>query len=133
MATGECNCAAVSFKISSKISDVYICHCSICRRSTGSGGIAVLLIENSAFSWIGGQELIKTWHKPGHDWQTSFCTNCGSSLPGINDDSHTYVPAGLILSGDLELKVTHHLWVSSKATWEEIADSGKQHFKSFEA
>jgi hypothetical protein len=56
MAIGECNCAAISFEISSKISDMYICHCSICRRSTGSGGIAVLLIKNSAFSRLGGKK-----------------------------------------------------------------------------
>ena len=40
MATGECNCGAVQFEIDAQLSGVFVCHCSICRRSTGSNGIA---------------------------------------------------------------------------------------------
>ena len=131
MATGECNCGAVAFEIATHISDVYICHCSICRRSTGSNGIAVVVVSNGDFRWVRGEELIKTWYKPGHDWQTSFCQNCGSPLPGVNDDSRMYVPASLITEGDENLRVAHHIWVSSKATWDEIGDNGKQHRQAF--
>ncbi|TQV88231.1 GFA family protein [Aliikangiella coralliicola] len=132
MITGECNCGAIAFEISCKVSDVYICHCSICRRSTGSGGIAVVVINNNDFRWLRGNDLIKTWDKPGHDWQTSFCKSCGSSLPGANDDLRMYVPAGLITNGEENLKVAHHIWVSSKAAWDEIGDSGKQHPEDFQ-
>ncbi|MDY6938353.1 MAG: GFA family protein [Cyanobacteriota bacterium] len=131
MAIGECNCGAVAFEIATNISDVYICHCSICRRSTGSNGIAVVVIRNEDFRWVRGEKLINTWQKPGHDWQTSFCKNCGSSLPGANDDLRTYVPAGLIIEGDENLQVAHHIWVNSKATWDEIGDNGKQHPQAF--
>lgn len=131
MAIGECNCGAVAFEITSKISDVFICHCSICRRSTGSNGIAVVVISNSDFRWVRGEKLINTWHKPEHDWKTSFCKNCGSPLPGVNDESRMYVPVGLISEGDENLKVAHHIWVGSKATWDEIGDNGKQHQQAF--
>ena len=131
MAIGECNCGAVAFEITSKISDVFICHCSICRRSTGSNGIAVVVISNSDFRWVRGEKLINTWHKPEHDWKTSFCQNCGSPLPGVNDESRMYVPVGLISEGDENLKVAHHIWVGSKATWDEIGDNGKQHQQAF--
>ena len=131
MAIGECNCGAVAFEITSKISDVFICHCSICRRSTGSNGIAVVVIRNSDFRWVRGEKRINTWHKPEHDWKTSFCQNCGSPLPGVNDESRMYVPVGLISEGDENLKVAHHIWVGSKATWDEIGDNGKQHQQAF--
>ncbi|NER80857.1 MAG: GFA family protein [Leptolyngbya sp. SIO1D8] len=133
MVTGECNCGAIAFEITSSISDVFICHCSICRRSTGSNGIAVVVISNGDFHWIRGEELINTWHKPGHDWQTGFCQNCGSPLPGVNDESRMYVPAGLITEGGEDLKVAHHIWVDSKATWDEIGDNGQQHQQAFGA
>ncbi|WDE02750.1 GFA family protein [Thalassomonas viridans] len=132
MTKGNCNCGAVTFEITTEISDVYICHCSICRKSTGSGGIAVLVIANDDFHWLTGTKLINTWHKPGHDWQTSFCKNCGSPLPGANDDARMHVPAGLISEGGKNLKVAHHLWVDSKAPWEEIGTSGKKHPESFQ-
>ncbi|WDE02499.1 GFA family protein [Thalassomonas actiniarum] len=131
MITGECNCGDIAFEITAKVSDVYVCHCSICRRATGSSGIAVIVVNNKEFSWVRGKELIKTWHKPKHDWQTSFCQNCGSSLPGANDESRMYVPAGVISSGADELRVTHHIYVDSKASWDEIADNGKQHREGF--
>lgn len=131
MAAGACNCGAVTFEIYSKISDVYICHCSICQRSTGSSGVAVVLVENDDFRWTRGEELINTWRKPGHDWQKWFCQNCGSPLPGANDESRMFVPVGLISEGGEELKVAHHIWVGSKAVWDEIGDSGRQHDKAF--
>ncbi|NRD72052.1 GFA family protein [Shewanella sp. VB17] len=131
MVTGECNCGEVAFEIASSITDVFICHCSICRLATGSNGIAVIVINNSDFRWIKGRKLIHTWDKPGHNWQTSFCQHCGSPLPGADDSSRMYVPVGLITQGGENLKVAHHIWVDSKAIWDQISDSGKQHQKAF--
>ena len=132
MALGECNCGAVAFEISADLSGVFVCHCSICRRSTGSNGIAVVVIDNNAFRWIRGEELITSWKKPGADWQTWFCGICGSPVPGINDESRMFVPAGLISDGGESLAVIHHVWVDSKAVWDEIGDSGQRHREAFE-
>lgn len=129
--TGSCNCGSVKFEISSEISDVYICHCSICRKSTGSGGIAVAIVSNDDLLWLEGHDFIKTWHKPNHDWQTSFCINCGSPLPGKNDEEASYVPVSLLDSGQGRLEVKHHLFVGSKPSWENISDNGVQHKNGF--
>ena len=131
MAKGECNCGAVAFEINANFSDVIICHCSICRRSTGSNGIAVVVIDKGAFQWTRGEQQIATWKKPGADWQTWFCRICGSPLPGENDDSRMFVPVGLILEGGETLRVAHHIWVDSRASWDEIGDSGKRHPEAF--
>jgi hypothetical protein len=131
MATGECNCGAVKFGIDADLSTVYFCHCSICRRSTGSSGIAVVVIPNEQFRWIAGTEHVATWKKPGTEWQTWFCRICGSPVPGENNSSTTFVPAGTITSGGDGLRVAHHIWVGSKAVWDEIGGSGKQHAEAF--
>jgi hypothetical protein len=131
MAQGECNCGAVAFEVSADLSGVFVCHCSICRRFTGSNGIAVVVIDNHAFRWIRGQEQIATWKKPHADWQAWFCQVCGSPVPGANDESRMFVPAGSILQGGEALRVVHHIWVGSKAEWDEIGDSGQQHLESF--
>ena len=133
MARGECNCGAVAFEIDAELSGVYVCHCSICRRSTGSSGIAVVIVDNGAFRWTRGKEQIATWKKPNADWETWFCRTCGSRLPGANDESRMFVPAGLISDGGDTLRVIHHIWVGSKAGWDEIGDSGKQHAEAFGA
>lgn len=132
MALGECNCGSIRFEISANLSDVFVCHCSICRRATGSNGIAVVVIENSDFRWIRGEDQVTSWEKPDADWQISFCRICGSPVPGTNDESRMFVPAGLITDGGDFLTVKHHIWVDSKAVWDEIGDSGRQHRKAFE-
>ena len=117
---GSCNCGSVKFEVNTKLEDVYICHCSICRKSTGGGGIAVTVVPNEYFAWTLGQEFIKTWHKPNHDWETSFCLNCGSPLPGKNDESSSYIPVSLLDCGTENLKIKKHLFLDSKASWEEV-------------
>jgi hypothetical protein len=133
MARGECNCGAVAFEIDAELSDVFMCHCSICRRFTGTNGIAVVLVDNKAFRWLRGEDHVASWTKPGSDWHCWFCLVCGSPLPGANDASRTFVPAGLISAGGEGLRVAHHIWVGSKAVWDEIGDAGKQHLEAFKA
>ncbi|MBS0422751.1 MAG: GFA family protein [Proteobacteria bacterium] len=133
MARGECNCGAVAFEIDAAVTDVYVCHCSICRKFTGSNGIAVVVIDNSMFQWLRGEDQITSWKKPGADWHSWFCRVCGSALPGANNSSQTFVPAGLISEGGEGLRIAHHIWVGSKAVWDEIGDSGQQHRESFSA
>ncbi len=131
MIRGECNCGAVAFEVDAPITDVYVCHCSICRRSTGSNGIAVIVVDRSAFRWRRGEGQVATWKKPDAHWQTWFCSHCGSRLPGDNDESRLFVPAGLITEGGDDLQVAHHIYVDSRAAWDEIGDAGKQHPDAF--
>jgi len=131
MVRGECNCGAVAFEIDADLSEVIVCHCSVCRRSTGSSGIAVVVIDNDSFRWTRGENQISTWKKPNADWQTWFCRSCGSPLPGENDESRMFVPAGLISDGGESLRIAHHIWVDSRAAWDEIADSGQQHREAY--
>ncbi len=132
MARGECNCGSVTFEIDAKLSDVYVCHCSICRRSSGANGMAVVVVDNDRFRWTGGEELVTHWQKPGTEWEKWFCRICGSPVPGRNDDSRMFVPAALIAEGGESLRVVHHIWVDSKAVWDEIGDAGRQHREAFQ-
>lgn len=127
MARGQCNCGAVAFEIASPISDVYRCHCSICQRGTGAAGVAVVVIDKRDLTWLRGEDHIATWKKPDADWQCWFCRVCGSPLPGDNDSARAFVPVGLITEGGEALKVAHHIFVGSKAPWDEIGDAGQQH------
>ena len=131
MARGECNCGAIAFEIDGDLSGVIVCHCSICRRATGGNGAAVVLVDNDAFHWTRGVQQIAAWQKPDADWHTWFCRHCGSPLPGKNDEVRMFVPAGLISDGGEALRVTHHIWVDSKAVWDEIGDSGQRHREAF--
>jgi hypothetical protein len=127
MAYGACNCGAVVFEVEGTLDGIYMCHCSICRRFTGSGGIAVVLASKDAFRWLRGEDHIVKWSKPGADWHGWFCRTCGSPLPGENDPARVFIPAGLISKGGEGLTVQHHVFVDSRAPWDVIGDDGVQH------
>jgi hypothetical protein len=88
-------------------------------------------VDNDYFSWVSGEEFITSWKKPAADWETWFCRRCGSPVPGVNDEKHTFVPAGSLRDGGENLKVAHHIWVDSKACWDEIGDCGRHHPQAF--
>ena len=127
MVEGACSCGAVAYRVDAEVRDVYVCHCSICRRSTGSNGIAVTVVENSSFRWLRGETDVTMWQKPDADWQSWFCRKCGGKVPGENDDAHMFIPVSTINRGGDKLKVAHHIFVGSKACWDVIGDSGIQH------
>ena len=131
MIRGACNCGTVAFKVDVEADSVVVCHCSICRRLTGGNGIAVVVVPKESFEWVRGEDRISTWQKPDADWQAWFCSTCGSTLPGANDEKQMFIPAGLISEGDENLRVRHHIWVDSRAPWDEIGDAGKQHSEAF--
>lgn len=133
MIHGNCNCGAVRYEIDAELSDVFICHCSICRRFTGANGIAVVLVQASKFRWLAGEDQVTRWKKPDADWESWFCRVCGSAMPGQNDPERLFVPAGSISSGADRLRVAHHVWVDSRAAWDVIGDDGKQHLEGFVA
>ena len=131
MIKGECNCGEVAFEIENDVFGVVVCHCSICRRATGANGIAVVVFSSDNFRWVRGEDQVRTWKKPGHDWKLGFCTNCGSPMPGEDDGERMFAPAGLITEGGEDLQVLHHIWSDSRAPWDVIGDSGKQHPEKF--
>ena len=133
MPSGACNCRGVTYEVSTKITDVYVCHCSICRKATGSNGIAVVVVNNDQFKWTNGEDLVAEWRKPNHDWQIWFCRRCGSPVPGKNDSNTMFIPAGTFESGYEELEVKHHIWADSKACWDVIGDSGEVHPESIQS
>uniref|UniRef100_UPI0018DCD358 GFA family protein n=1 Tax=Gilvimarinus agarilyticus TaxID=679259 RepID=UPI0018DCD358 len=94
-------------------------------------GIAVCIASKDDFNWLQGEGKIRQWSKPGHDWQTSFCEVCSSPVPGENDENNMYIPASLLTSDDSTLRITHHLYIGSKASWEEIAGGAKQHVAGY--
>ena len=133
MMTGQCSCGTVRFEVQTQPAGIYVCHCSLCRRSTGSNGIAVIVVANDGFRWTAGRENIEKWSKPNAEWETWFCKTCGSRVPGHNDAARMFVPAGTLSDAGSELKVIHHIWVGSKASWDDIGDRGKQHAEAYKA
>ena len=124
---GKCLCGAVEFELSGAIPNLYQCHCSLCRKVTGSSANAAFRIGASQLHWIRGESSISKY-VTDTGFKSHFCSSCGSPVPNlILDDSAYWVPVGL-LDDRGELELVAHLFVGSRASWDTLAD-GVEHFE----
>ena len=115
---GSCLCGKVTFEIEGEFEDFYLCHCSRCRKDTGSAHAANLFSTTAKLRWLSGQEYAKTFNFRLEGHIKSFCSNCGSALPNIQMDGKLLVvPAGSIDS-DIDIKPQGHIYYASKANWD---------------
>ena len=122
---GKCLCGGVSFSLSGELPNLYQCHCSLCRKVTGSSSNAAFRIDRDQLSWNSGEELIQEYQSET-GFKSHFCSRCGSPLPNLTaQDSAWWVPVGL-LEGDQGLQVGAHVFVGSRAGWDVVAESGQQ-------
>ena len=59
MLTGECYCGSVKYKIDGDLNGMYYCHCSRCRKLTGSSFSTNGSLEASLFSIVEGQNFLE--------------------------------------------------------------------------
>ena len=131
MTEGSCLCGGVRFEISDFATDIYKCHCSICRKRFGGASSAAALVAESNFELVAGSEL---FHKFESTDTTGcvFCKTCGSILPiHIPEKRLFWVPVGL-LDGDPGVPLTRHVYVDSKAAWEILDDETEQLAEGFQ-
>jgi len=123
---GKCLCGGVEFEITGTIPGLYQCHCSQCRQQGGSASNTATIIDTKNIFWKGGQNLVaKFKHRSG--FNSHFCSVCGSPVPNdLGDDNFVWVPAGLLEHSE-NLEIVAHLYVGSKAHWEEIGNHGSQY------
>ena len=117
--TGGCLCGAVAYEVEDDFGYALICHCSQCRRATGS-----------AFKPFGGIEGGKVRVTAGEDAHDVHCGTCGSLLWSVvRDGAFAHVTYGT-LRDTPSTAPGAHIFVGSKAPWYEIAD-GLPQFEEF--
>jgi hypothetical protein len=122
MLKGSCLCGGVRYEIDGELGAVTNCHCSLCRKMSGSAFSSGSTIPTASFRIVEGQELLKEWaSSPGY--HRKFCGRCGSPIlkRKAKDPEKIRVRVGT-LDSDPGVKPSKHLHVSSKASWVEIKD-----------
>jgi hypothetical protein len=97
------------------------CHCSQCRRTTGSAFKSLAGIEIEKLSLTQGEaRTLKHGDDAGHD---VHCGACGSLLYSVvREGSFAHVAMGTLVD-DPTIRPAMHIFVGSKAPWFEITDS----------
>lgn len=118
IASGSCLCGAVRFEISGSFDAFFLCHCSRCRKGSGSAHGANLFASNAELRWCAGEAAVRTYRVPGTRHERSFCTECGSALPDVQQGGAMLkVPAGS-LDTPIAIRPTAHICCASRADWD---------------
>ena len=132
---GSCLCGGIRFEIAGKVGPAGQCHCSKCRKVSGTDGNAVFYAPAAGFRWLAGEELIERFTVPdGKGWVSHFCRRCGSPTPlGDANGKFFFVPAGLLDDDPGFRGYAAHIFAASKAPWVCIADSAPQYEAGFDS
>jgi hypothetical protein len=122
MITGRCQCGTVQYRIDGAPLTMYHCHCSQCRRASGSSFATNILVRSEAFELVAGADALASFESsPGK--RRHFCARCGSPLFSAAGATPQIVSVRSgTLDGDPGLRPSAHIHVASKSPWYEIAD-----------
>jgi hypothetical protein len=110
----------VRFEIDGRWSAIGQCHCSKCRKASGTASNAVLYTAARSLRWVAGEAQRRDFTPAGGGNGATFCATCGSPLPRLHRNGKIYfVPAGS-LDDDPGVEVERHIFVGSKASWDVI-------------
>ena len=120
MYEGNCLCGTVKFVITGKISNIVHCHCSQCRKVQGTAFATNGIVKSSDFKILSGEDKL-TGYASSANQTKYFCKVCGSPIisKSKSNPEEVRIRVGAI-SSDIEERPIAHIFVTSKANWEEI-------------
>jgi hypothetical protein len=127
MILGGCLCGGVRFEIARAVGPFELCHCTRCRKASGSAFVPWLGVRREDFRLLQGEELIRRYEAPLRDepppYRTSFCGRCGSPLPDPKSEARWFEVHAGVLDDDPGLRPERHILVEAKSPWFTISDA----------
>ena len=124
---GSCLCGTVGYEVDGDVHRAVHCHCALCRRSRGAPHSTTLFAAPAQFRWTRGADMIGSYRLPKpRTYGSDFCEQCGSLMPMfVATYGIVIIPAGSVDTLLTPLPAIH-IYVSSKARWENIRDDWPQ-------
>ena len=130
---GSCLCGAVKYEVTGEAKRFFHCHCSRCRKATGTGHASNLFLQPGELRWLQGEEQVRSFKLPeANRFTNQFCATCGSRLPRQAPGTDVVlVPAGSL---DVEAPIAPQarIFTASRAGW-SCADDGLAAFPEMPA
>lgn len=126
MIRGHCLCGRVAYELRGEPREMYYCHCSMCRRATGSTFATNMLALARDFVIVAGRAHLKAYESsPGE--HRHFCAECGSPVYGeaLARPGLVSIRCGTV-DGDPGARPASHLHTASMAPWFAIRDEVRQ-------
>jgi len=122
---GKCLCGTVHYAVADEFVYAANCHCSNCRRATGSAFKPFAGIERDKLQVTRGEDKLMIFgDETGNDVR---CRPCGSFLYSVvRNGAFVHVAMGTLVD-DPTIRPTKHIFVGSKAAWFAITDGLPQY------
>jgi hypothetical protein len=115
MYSGGCFCRAVRYQVEGHPFHETLCHCSICRRTSGAPFVAWASFPRTGFRLISG---VPARFRSSPRARRSFCANCGTPLLFEHDDFPDELDVTLCSLDEPEsIEPRDHTHARSKLRW----------------
>lgn len=122
MVKGGCACGAVRYRFAAQSYDTGWCHCGICQRISGSGGMVFTTVARADFIVEKGEEQIGSFASTTFG-ERSVCRMCGSPLTihVAHQPDEIDVAAGT-LDDSSGVTPGFHLYAAEAPNWVSLND-----------
>jgi hypothetical protein len=115
---GSCLCGVVKYEASGEAKRFLHCHCSRCRKATGTGHASNLFLQPGTLSWLSGEDNVRAFKLPtAQRFTNTFCAACGARLPRQAPGTDAVlIPAGS-LDDEAPIAPQARIFQGSRASW----------------
>ena len=125
--SGACLCGQVRFEIHGEIGPFAYCHCTSCRRASGTAFAANGPVRKADLKWLSGRDGIGEYESSAGKFR-AFCRGCGSPIYARHQTRPDWFSFRLgLIDEDLPHAATAHFNVSEKASWHSVTDDLPQY------
>lgn len=114
---GGCLCGQVRYEAEAFLQNGYICHCTICQRSTGQPAEITVLIKAGTLKYLKDEPK---YYVSSDSGKRGFCAHCGSRIVWQalrpEEDWLTNITVGT-LDKPAEARVTRHIYADTQLPW----------------
>ncbi|WP_187334772.1 GFA family protein [Novosphingopyxis iocasae] len=112
----SCLCGGVRYDVSGPLDEAALCHCSMCRRATGSAFNVAVPVAEAQLRWIARGTLREFESSPGK--MRAFCSGCGAAVYS----RRTAKPGQLrlrigLIEGLSDLSDVYHIYWADRLSW----------------
>lgn len=115
--SGHCLCGQATASVSGEPLRVGICHCSDCRKESGSAFTFYAVWPRPAFEWTGETATFRG---------QSFCPSCGSRLFSA-DAEEAEIKLGILSDPPVGLVPGYELWIKRREPWLRPIEGAEQY------
>ena len=119
-ATGGCLCGSVRYEVTGPLRPVVACHCTMCRRSSGSF-VHATAARLADFRLT--EEKGLAWYRSSPGARRGFCKICGGNLFWQADGAAVISIMAGSIDGKTGLDLVRHIYAGDKGDYYSLEDS----------